>query len=198
MASRVVRVSGFVYALAILVGTGLAMPSGLSEHEMEWRPADEWLPGIADNRASFVASMWVFHLSSVALIVFGVAWPDRLAGAFLAASGGAFLIETTMIIGMGLSGETGALLVFRLHMAPLASLLLALGSLVLGMHAWRAADMPRWLSGLAIVSGVLGLLGGLSLMFEPFSFVRTAGVLAWTAFAGLVGAMPGRRQAPSA
>lgn len=75
----------------------------------------------------------------------------------------------------------------------LASLLLALGGLAIGILGWREGLLPGWLAMIAIASGALGILGGLSLLFEPFSAARTAGVIVWTTFAGIVGARESRR-----
>lgn len=204
MQHRALAWSGLLYAVTILVGTLLALPSGISEREMEWSPPSTYMPGIAAAQPTFVASMWVFHASSIALAVFGLASGHRWTALFLGMSGGAFLIETTAILGMGtgiapayatatgadatrLESVATALIAFRVHMALLASLLLALGGLALGAATWRDGTMPRALAALALASGVVGLLGGLSLMFEPFSLVRTTGILLWTAFAGFVG-----------
>lgn len=205
MTSRALGWSGLAYAVCILVGTLLALPSGISEHDMEWLPPSEYMPGVAGQQATFVASMWVFHASSIALAGMGLASGRRWAALLLAMSAFAFLVETTAILGMGtviapryaaaagdeaarLETLAAAIIGFRVHMALLASLLLALGALSWGADAWRERSMPRWLAGLALASGALGLLGGLSLAIEPFSYVRTVGIVVWTIFAGVVGA----------
>lgn len=210
---------GVLYFVSTVVATGLIASTGTTEQQMEQAAVETFLPSIAANPGMAAVSMLGYVVSMVLLIGFAVALHRLLrmkvavglaAPLAVGLGGGLFVVESLLTVGVILElapayvtaagaeqatiGTTAAaLLVFRSYSALVAGVLVATGAMLFGHQIRRTDAIPTWLGSIAILLGVLGLVGAFWPLLPALSYLRQAAYFLFSAWALGVGVVLLRR-----
>lgn len=209
---RPAALHGLMYVALSVAATFLAASGGIVESDLERRSvgeyANEW--AAIDMAGSF--GLWLFLLASVLLVIFAADLQLQSVGGSRFATEGAwllvaaavlFFVDTALVIAVaeraapfvaenGLPAEhpfvatVDAVVLARDHVAWMAGLCLGLGVWTLAFGAWRNHTSPRWVAGVGLLGGLLGVIGVGTTWAEVLSPVRLVSFLViwlWMALA---------------
>lgn len=212
---RVAGASGISYFVATIVATGLIVSTGTTEQQMEQAAVESFLPAVAANAGIATASMLGYVVSLLLLVAFAIALGRLLrretavgvaAPVAIAFGAGLFIVESLLTVGVILElapayvaaagaeraaiGATGAaLLGFRSYAALAAGALVSAGAVLFGRAVRRTDALPSWLGSVAVLLGLLGLVGALWPLVPALSYLRQVAYFLFTAWALLVGGL---------
>jgi hypothetical protein len=210
---RYTAFGGISFLVVTIVAIGVTASTGLTEQALEMGDVENVLTIIAGHLGTVIAAMWLFNLANICMAIFGVGLAAlldeahpwiRFASLLVVLSAAGLLLETTMTIGFAqglapayasasgtekaaLSASALALIYFRDATALLAGVMVAVAGLLFGLAVLRVQGWPRWMGGLVLISGVLGLLGGFYPFVAALSFVRAISYLLYAFWTMVVG-----------
>lgn len=203
-------VTGVVYLLLLVAAVATIAAAGLPEQVVEREAFAEIARMLEGGNTLAVASMWLFNLAHVSLILFAafllVCWRPTsgwvVPGAVLVmVAAGLFIFETLLTIGLyevaapavvsgaggGVEIAADVLVSGRNHLSYLAGGLLGLGSLALG-RAWLQEHRGRaWIGYVATIAGVLSVATAFTVVFPPLTNLRAPGFGLFALWCGVVG-----------
>lgn len=210
---RFAGVTGALYFIATVSATALIVSTGTTEQQMEQAAVESFLPAVAATAGIATASMFGYVVSLLLLVAFAIALHRLLrretavgvAGPVAVGFGATlFIVESLLTVGIILElapayvGTSGAeqatvgtvaasLLVFRSFSALAAGALVSVGAVLYGFALRRTEVAPRWLGSVAVLLGVLGLVGALWPLVPTLSYLRQVAYFLFTAWALVVG-----------
>lgn len=214
--TRITGICGILVFVLSIVAIALVANIGLTEQDLESGAVDTVLRSVAASPGMFVVSMWTFLIANSLGAAFGIgiytllkddARPWLRFALFASVVGfAAFIVETLMTVGIGqgpasayveaaeteramLGAVALSLIQFRNHTALYAGLLVAVAALLFGQAVFRSEVFPRWMGHIAIISGLLGIVGAFWPLVGFLSFVRAFGYflfLLWALISGII------------